>query len=71
MSEINYASMTDRELKEYLLAHRDDIEAFYAYMDRRHARPPQKPIIAANEVDLPIEEQIKLINERIDFPRKI
>lgn len=65
MSQIDYASMTDQELKEYLLRHRDDLQAFYAYMDRRHARPPQEPIIAADEVDLPIEEHIKLINKRM------
>ena len=71
MSQIDYTSMTDQELKEYLLEHRDDLEAFYAYMDRRHARPPQEPIIAADEVDLPIEEQMKLINERMRILRKI
>ncbi|MEG3879639.1 hypothetical protein QT972_19985 [Microcoleus sp. herbarium7] len=39
MSNINYAAMSDRELKQYILTHRDDREAFYAYMDRRHSRP--------------------------------
>ncbi len=39
MSNVNYAAMSDRELKQYILAHRDDREAFYAYMDRRHSRP--------------------------------
>lgn len=31
--------MSDRELKQYILTHRDDREAFYAYMDRRHSGP--------------------------------
>ena len=39
MSNVNYATMSDRELKRYILTHRDDREAFYAYMDRRHSRP--------------------------------
>ncbi|MDF5708675.1 MAG: hypothetical protein PUP90_13685 [Nostoc sp. S4] len=39
MNKVNYASMNDRELKSYLLSHRDDKEAFYAYMDRRKVRP--------------------------------
>lgn len=39
MSNVNYAAMSDRELKRYILTHRDDREAFYAYMDRRHSRP--------------------------------
>jgi hypothetical protein len=34
-------------------------------MDRRHARPPQKPIVAADEVDLSFSEQMKLIDERM------
>jgi hypothetical protein len=41
MSQVNYATMSDQELKQYFLAHRDDQSAFHAYMDRRHARPNQ------------------------------
>ncbi|MCV3213550.1 hypothetical protein OGM63_08430 [Plectonema radiosum NIES-515] len=39
MTQVNYAAMTDQELKRYILAHRDDQQAFYIYMDRRHSRP--------------------------------
>ncbi|MEB3211909.1 MAG: hypothetical protein VKL39_11170 [Leptolyngbyaceae bacterium] len=35
MNQINYTTMTDAELKRYLLANRDDLDAFHAYMDRR------------------------------------
>ncbi|NJK73181.1 MAG: hypothetical protein HC849_07605 [Oscillatoriales cyanobacterium RU_3_3] len=63
MSNINYAAMRDRELKRYILAHRDDREAFYAYMDRRRSRPHkvtvqlddpawQEKIISAIQVQL-------------------
>ena len=38
MSNVNYTAMSDRELKRYILTHRDDREAFYAYMDRRQSR---------------------------------
>ncbi len=38
MKQINYAEMSDQELKHHLVKHRDDQEAFYAYLDRRHAR---------------------------------
>ncbi|WP_372443449.1 DUF6887 family protein, partial [Arcanobacterium phocae] len=38
MNDINYAAMSDRELKDYFLARRDDNLAFQAYMDRRHSR---------------------------------
>lgn len=44
MSQINYAGMTDQELKRYLLDHREDQDAFYAYMDRRYARPNRQGI---------------------------
>ena len=36
MSQINYALMTLDEAKSYFLEHRDDTEAFYAYMDKLH-----------------------------------
>lgn len=39
MTEVNYAAMSDLQLKQYILTHRDDSEAFYAYIDRRHSRP--------------------------------
>ncbi|WP_414567079.1 DUF6887 family protein [Nostoc sp. CCY 9925] len=39
MNKVNYAAMNDQELKSYLLSHKDDKEAFYAYMDRRKTRP--------------------------------
>ena len=32
MSNVNYAAMTHRKLKRYILTDRDDGEAFYAYV---------------------------------------
>lgn len=37
MSHIDYASMTLDEVKRYFLEHRNDHEAFYAYMDKLRA----------------------------------
>lgn len=37
--KIDYTTMSNQELKQYLIAHKDDQDAFYAYMDRRHSRP--------------------------------
>lgn len=60
----DYSSMTDRELKRYMLDHRQDDEAFYAYMDRRAARP-DRTTISYNEPDweakitVNIEKQIQ------------
>lgn len=44
MSNVNYTTMTDAELKRYILEHRSDRNAFYAYMDRRYARPNRQAI---------------------------
>lgn len=37
MSKVNFNGMTLDEAKRYFLEHRDDQEAFYAYMDKLHA----------------------------------
>lgn len=34
MSEVNYAVMSDQELRKYFLLHREDKIAFRAYLDR-------------------------------------
>jgi hypothetical protein len=34
MSEVNYAVMSDQELRKYFLLHREDKIAFQAYLDR-------------------------------------
>jgi hypothetical protein len=65
MNEIDYQIMSDRELKQYFLAHRDDKEAFEAYLDRRH-RKPQKILIEAGEIEnLPFSEQVAIVAKRL------
>ena len=39
MSQVNYATMTDEELKCYFLANRQDEAALQAYLERRQQRP--------------------------------
>ena len=39
MSQINYAVMSDRELKQYFLGHREDKQALSAYLDRINENP--------------------------------
>jgi fibronectin type 3 domain-containing protein len=34
MNQINYAQMSDEELRQYFLRHRDDKTALKAYLDR-------------------------------------
>ena len=38
MSQVDYAAMSDRELKQYFLDHREDEAAFQAYLERRRRR---------------------------------
>ena len=37
MSQLNYRQMNQKELRDYVLAHREDEEAFHAYVDLLHA----------------------------------
>lgn len=38
MSQIDYTAMSDQELKEYFLKHREDTVALQAYLERRQGR---------------------------------
>ncbi len=38
MSKPNFEVMSIKELHTYVLAHRDDMEAFYAYVDKLHVQ---------------------------------
>lgn len=37
ISKPNFQAMSQKELHDYVLAHRDDQQAFYAYVDKLHA----------------------------------
>ena len=37
MNQHNYQEMSQKDLHDYVLAHREDQEAFYAYIDKLHA----------------------------------
>jgi hypothetical protein len=39
MNEVNYAVMSDEELRQYFLRHRDDKTALRVYLDRLGDRP--------------------------------
>ena len=71
MKQVNYSEMSDRELKKYLLQHKDNKDAFQAYFDRKKQQPKQV-IIGANELDsLTIEQQIELISQRLQDRFKV
>jgi hypothetical protein len=60
MSQVNYAAMSDEELRRYFLQHRDDKIAFRAYLDRLCDRP-REMITTVNDPDFDakIEAAIK------------
>ncbi len=37
MSQLNFQAMSQKELHKYVLAHREDLEAFHAYVDKLNA----------------------------------
>jgi hypothetical protein len=39
MNPVNYAEMTDLELKQYFLSHRQEEDAFQAYLVRYRSQP--------------------------------
>lgn len=39
MSQVNYDAMSDAELKQYFLQHREDKTALQAYLNRLNERP--------------------------------
>lgn len=41
MNQINYAAMSDEDLRQYFLQHREDKTALQAYLNRINKRPHQ------------------------------
>jgi len=37
MNQLNFQTMSQKQLHDYVLAHREDQEAFYVYVDKLHA----------------------------------
>ncbi|MGA9381885.1 MAG: hypothetical protein WBV73_24255 [Phormidium sp.] len=54
MSKPNFKAMSQKDLQAYVLAHRDDQEAFYAYVDKLHAEATwieMPPLESAEDLD--------------------
>ncbi len=56
MNQINYATMTDAELKDYFLKHRNNEAALQAYLDRINQNPKQ---VIVNPDDPDFDEKIQ------------
>ena len=59
MSNPNFQAMSQKELHSYILAHRDDQEAFYAYVDKLHKE--------ANWVEMPSVESVEDLEKYPEF----
>jgi hypothetical protein len=56
----DFTAMTSRDLLTYVLDHREDKEAFYVYIDKRHAENPNPREYAPDEdVSVAIAEHLR------------
>lgn len=60
MSGINYNTMSDQELRQYFLVHKNDQSALQAYLERRNQQPREVITKVGDlDFDLKIEKAIK------------
>jgi len=59
MSKPNFQTMSQKDLHAYVLAHRDEQEAFYAYVDKLHAE--------ANWVEMPPLQSLEDLENYPEF----
>lgn len=51
MMKPDFQAISRKELLAYILAHREDDEAFRVYMDKVHAEPPREVYPALQSID--------------------
>ncbi len=59
LSKPDFQTMSQRDLQTYVLAHRDDKAAFYAYVDKLHAE--------ANWVEMPPFQSLEDVEGHAEF----
>jgi hypothetical protein len=59
MSQPNFQAMGQKELHNYVLAHRNDQTAFYAYVDRLHAE--------GNWIEMPAVDSVQELEQYPEF----
>ena len=62
MSQVNYAAMSDRELRQHFLRHREDKMALRAYLDRLSDRP-HKVITTVDDPDFDAKIQAAVLQQ--------
>jgi hypothetical protein len=63
MSNPNFQAMSQKDLQVYVLTHRDDQEAFYAYVDKLHAE--------ANWVEMPPLQSLEDVENYPEFVDRV
>jgi len=59
MSQPKFQAMSKKELQNYMLSHRDDQEAFYAYVDKLHQE--------GNWVEMPPVDSVEDLEKYPEF----
>ena len=62
MSKPNFQSMSQKNLYDYVMAHRDEHEAFYAFVDKIHAE--------ANWIEMPAMESLQDLENYPEFTKR-
>ncbi len=62
MNKPNFKNMNRQQLHNYFMTHRDDREAFYAYVDKLHEE--------GNWVEMPPLESPEDLNQYLDFVKR-
>ncbi|MBF2020633.1 MAG: hypothetical protein IGR93_11140 [Hydrococcus sp. C42_A2020_068] len=62
MSQVNYAAMSDEELRRYFLRHREDKMALQAYLDRLSDRP-RHLITTVDDPDFDVKIQAAILRK--------
>jgi hypothetical protein len=63
MNQVNYAAMSDQELKQHFLRHREDKAALRAYLDRLSDRP-RDVIATVDDPDFETKIQAAILRQR-------
>lgn len=68
MTKPDFANMPNKELRQYVLEHRDDDEAFYALVDQFHANPNKVTVGPDEDITQHIKRMVERQAERHDQP---
>lgn len=62
MNQPNFRTISQQELKDYFLTHRDDQEAFYVYIDKLHEEE--------NWIEMPPLKSVEDLNNYSEFTKQ-